>query len=73
MSHWDPIGCGVPDDEYDSYIPVIYRFMQERTTVDELASHLQKLETISMGLDGDWSRNQRVAKLLLELMESDQG
>jgi hypothetical protein len=21
MPEWDPIGCGAPDDEYDSYFP----------------------------------------------------
>lgn len=50
ISEWDPIGCGVPEDEYDSYIPVIYRLMQARAGVERLASHLEELETESMGL-----------------------
>jgi hypothetical protein len=68
MSEWDPIGCGVPEDEYDSYIPTIYRLMQSRVSAAELASHLAKLETISMGLRERPGVNRRVAELLLDLM-----
>jgi hypothetical protein len=68
MSEWDPIGCGVPVDEYDSYIPGIYRVMQSSAGVEGLADHLQKLETGSMGLRGNVARNRRVAKMLLDLM-----
>ena len=68
ISEWDPIGCGVPEDEYDSYIPVIYRLMQARAGVEGLASHLEKLETESMGLRADMDRNRRVARMLLDLM-----
>ena len=71
MSEWDPIDCGVPDDEYDGYIPVIYRLLQQRVGVDELASHLTKIETENMGLSGGpavVSRNHRVAASLLRLM-----
>jgi hypothetical protein len=65
----DPIGCGVPDDEYDGYIPVVYRLMQARVSVDELAAHLQEIETQSMGLRGRPAVNRRVAKMLLDLMQ----
>jgi hypothetical protein len=71
MAEWDPIGCGVPDDEYDGYIPVIYRLMQARATIEELASHLTYLETERMGLSGGRaveSRNRCVAQKLLNLM-----
>jgi len=68
MSEWDPIGCGVPDDEYDGYIPVIYRLMQARVGVEELASHLQEIETRRMGLRARPEVNRRVAKMLLDIM-----
>jgi hypothetical protein len=72
MSEWNPIGCGVPDDEYDGYIPVIYRLMQAQVGVEELASHLTKTEIESMGLSGGpavESRNRDVAERLLKLMQ----
>lgn len=69
MSEWNPVGFGVPDDEYDSYIPVICRLIYEKAEVEALARHLEKLEVISMGLPGDLSRNRRVAELLMRLNE----
>jgi hypothetical protein len=69
MCEWDPIGCGVPEDEYDSYIPMIYRLMQSRCSVAELASHLGGLETGSMGLSERPAVNRRVAEMPLNLME----
>jgi hypothetical protein len=68
MNEWDPIGCGVPDDEYDSYIPVIYHFMQSRVSVETLAAHLEAIETKRMGLSARPKINVRVAELLLDLM-----
>lgn len=64
MSHWNPIGCGVPDDEYDSYIPVIYRLIQEGDA-NRLAAHLYQLETESMGVQGSREGCARAAAALL--------
>lgn len=69
MTEWDPIGCGVPDDEYDRYIPVIYRLMQGNASIIELAAHLEQLETQMMGLSANPESNRRVAKKLLDLIE----
>jgi hypothetical protein len=69
ISEWDPIGFGVPEDEYDSYIPTIYLLMQSCVGIEGLASHLEKLETVSMGLSVNTERNRRVAKMLLDLMD----
>lgn len=67
MSDWDPIGCGVPDDEYDSYIPVIYRMLQDDADAVRLSAHLYQLETANMGLRGNKDRCDRTATSLLEL------
>jgi hypothetical protein len=68
MSEWDPIGCGVPDDEYDSYIGTIYRMMQERASIDVLAAQLNMLVTGPMCLKVQPRKDRRVAELLLDLM-----
>ena len=68
MAEWDPIGCGVPDDEYDSYIPVIYRLLQERVSAIQLSVHLQELETKEMGLQpANKDACNRTAEALLKL------
>jgi len=63
---WNPIGCGVPEDEYDAYISIIYQLMQRRVEAEVLASHLENLETQSMVSPPNPDRNRRVAKMLLE-------
>jgi hypothetical protein len=69
ITEWGPVGCGVPEDEYDSYIPVIYRLLQGRAGVVGLASHLEELETHSMGLSANAERHRRVAEMVLRLIE----
>jgi hypothetical protein len=64
---WDPIGCGVPDDEYDSYIPGIHRLIQQEVVPDVLARHLDEIVSDSMGLRADHDRNIAVASLLLKV------
>ena len=70
MSEWNPIQCGVPDDEYDAYIPGIYTLMQRNVSIQELAKHLRLLETGPMGLE-PMAANIRlhVATLLLDVMK----
>jgi hypothetical protein len=71
MSEWDPIGCDVPDDEYDSYIPAVYQLMRRGATAREISDRLSQIETVTMGLGnakGMTDRNDRVANSLLKLM-----
>ena len=52
---WDPIGVGdepLAHNEYDSYIPTIYRFISDGCDLYKLTSHLQSLASKSMGLRG---------------------
>ena len=67
MAEWDPIGCGVPDDEYDSYIPGVCRLLQQGADQRKMSDHLYQLETNSMGLRADKARCERVAMLLIAL------
>ena len=69
VDEWDPIGCGVPEDEYDSYIPVIYKLLQHGRDEYKLATHLANLEVNSLGYgSSNMERCQRVAKLLRQLI-----
>ena len=66
IREWGPIGCGVPDDEYDSYIPGILRLLMGGADEVKIGSHLEHLQTSNMGLQGNRERNQRIAHLLLQ-------
>jgi hypothetical protein len=74
LDEWDPIGIGSLEeahDEYDNYIPTIYRMMQEQAGIEKLALHLGKLEKITMGLKSRPEENRSVAKLLVAIMDSN--
>ncbi|MEM8737526.1 MAG: hypothetical protein AAGG38_03475 [Planctomycetota bacterium] len=69
INEWDPIGVGdepLAHDEYDSYIPVIYRLITEGADEDKIARHLKKLETISMGVRSSGDHNRTIAQRLKE-------
>jgi len=69
ISEWDPIGVGdepLAQDEYDSYIPVIYRLISEGVDDLTIARHLEQIETESMGLSPSGDRNMQVARRLRE-------
>ena len=69
IHEWDPIGVGdVPQaqDEYDSYIPTIYRLLSEGADEHKIAQHLEKLETVSMGLRSGGDHNRTIARRLRE-------
>ncbi|MGE5607938.1 MAG: hypothetical protein ACM359_01680 [Bacillota bacterium] len=65
---WNPIGCGVPEDEYDSYIPGITRLLLQGADSQQISDHLYTLETVNIGLRGNRKRNACVAAKLLSLI-----
>jgi hypothetical protein len=51
---WDPLGAYNEkdewDDEYDGYVPSIFRLAIEDRDVYKISNHLTELQTISMGM-----------------------
>jgi hypothetical protein len=54
LRRWDPInvapGVVAPPDEYDSYAPHIVSMVKRGCTIEELATHLERLCVETMGL-----------------------
>jgi hypothetical protein len=48
---WDPIGRGVPKDEYDSYAFAVWTFLQRSASVEDIEAYLTAIETEHMGLE----------------------
>lgn len=72
MERWDPIGVREEreaQDEYDSYLPVIYRLLVTNRPKHELVDYLWWVETERMGLRGDRQATEAVAEYLMELRE----
>jgi hypothetical protein len=64
---WNPIGCRVPENEYDSYAPGIVRMLVSGVDRHRLAEHLDRLATGAMGLQGNTEHSFRIAEVLLKL------
>lgn len=72
METWDPIGVReIPEaqDEYDHYVPAIYRLLVTRRSKQELFDYLWWLETEHMGLSGDRQATEAFAEHLQGLAE----
>lgn len=74
LRHWDPIG--VKDDpecsgEYDSYIGPVYRLLASGASDRDIAEHLVRIETESLGYhDTEWRMLIPVARRLRDVYRS---
>ncbi len=62
---WDPIGCGVPEDEYDSYLWPVLRLLQDGAPREAVADYLRTAATDSMSCTVP---EQRLSLVLDKLM-----
>jgi hypothetical protein len=71
MAEWDPIGVNdIPEakDEYDSYVPAIYKMLIQQKTRQEIFDYLWWIETEHMGLTGNRRATEAFAERLLSLV-----
>ena len=67
MKYWDPIGVeDEPEaqDEYDDYIPVIWKLLISRESARVIAATLQAIEIEQMGLPANQPRALSAAEKL---------
>ncbi len=64
---WDPIGCGIPEDEYDSYVPRIHALLEEGADVSYIAYTLEHIATKWMGLGSDLAKDFVIATKIYEM------
>lgn len=64
---WDPIGCGVPADEYDDYVWPVVKLLQEGAGLAGLVAYLDRTAASTIGCAVPESRNTAVAAKLLAL------
>ncbi len=38
---WDPIGCGVPEDEYEGYVWPVYKLLIDGAPEEDVAAYLR--------------------------------
>lgn len=54
---WDPIGAGVPIDEYESYVPAIWKLLDEHAGIEAISNALAQIAEERMGTDRGMSRH----------------
>lgn len=72
MKEWDPIGVNdIPEaqSEYDSYIPMIYKFSILKKSEEETFDYLLMIETEFMGFADDRpNRKQKIMQVVDKLI-----
>jgi hypothetical protein len=66
-SAWDPIGCGVPRDEYDSYAWRVLELLQRNAAREEIESYLRWAADEAMNAPVPAERLSAVVDRLVEL------
>ena len=72
IKDWDPIGVAnetAAQDEYDSYIPGVYKLLIRRAPVRDLFEYLWQVETDHMGLHGNRGHTEEIARKLHRINE----
>ncbi len=64
---WDPIGCGVPEDEYESYVWPVYKLLIEGKPRAEIEAYLRWAADENITVSVPEERLRGVVDKLLEL------
>jgi hypothetical protein len=76
LREWDPIGVyDAPEaqDEYDAYVSQVHGLLIRREPLHKMMDYLWWAETVHMGLCGNRSRTEAVARRLMHLPEQLSG
>lgn len=64
---WDPIGCGVPEDEYDACVWPTLGLLQRSAPAHEIAAYLRDTAACTIGCAVPDNRTDAVVARLLAL------
>lgn len=64
---WDPIGCGVPEDEYESYVWPVYKLLLDGAPREAIADYLRETAEEVITVSVPESRLQAVVDKLVAL------
>jgi hypothetical protein len=70
LEHWDPIGINnIPEakDEYDSYVPTVYKLLITTRNKTELFDYLWWVETEYIGVCGNRQKTENIVFKLFEM------
>jgi hypothetical protein len=66
---WDPIGCGVPEDEYDFYVPKACALLKSGAGAEMIADYLDRVCEQRISLPPVRERSLAAGKKIAALKE----
>lgn len=69
-NQWDPLGISdtnFPEDEYETYVPVIYRLALEIDCIEELVEHLSRIACDTIGVETNLHNDKKAARLIMAI------
>ncbi len=76
LNDWDPIGvadCSQAKDEYDSYLPQVFRRILDDVSEEAITEYLLSVERDSMGLPGNKENCRKTVRLMFQEKERLKG
>lgn len=73
-NQWDPLGISdtnCPEDEYETYVPVIYRLAMEIDCIEELVEHLSRIACETIGVETNLHNDKKAARLIMAIKRYD--
>ncbi|MEQ1492659.1 MAG: hypothetical protein ABL932_19115 [Terricaulis sp.] len=64
---WDPIGCGVPEDEYETYVWPVYKLLIDGAPRETIAGYLRETADEVITVSVPENRLQLVVDKLMAL------
>jgi len=64
---WDPIGCGVPEDEYESYVWPVYKLLIDGAPREAVTEYLRVTATAVIAVSVPQDRLEAVVDKLMAL------
>jgi len=71
LEDWNPIGVGVPDDEYSSYAGTVARMLREGAREEEIAAFLSKAATEHIGVSASPAAERAAAAKCVAYFETE--
>jgi hypothetical protein len=65
---WNPISCGVPEDEYSSYAPAVAALLIDERPTEEVAAYLSRIREEAMGMPPNEYADHTIAVRLRALV-----
>lgn len=66
LMEWDPIGGGVPDDEYAAYAGPIVSMLERKTEKEEMMKYLKEVSEETISVPNPTDRAEKVIDDLIE-------